>query len=43
MDAWPTDGFSQLYVGEIEIIFEIVIAVQISHERKDEDLVAANK
>ena len=39
----PTDGFSHLYVGDIEIRFENVVAIQISHEHKDEDLVAANE
>ena len=39
----PTGGFSQLYVGDIEIIFQNVVASQISHEHKDEDLVVANK
>ena len=29
----PTDGCSQLYVGDIEIIFENVDAIQISHEK----------
>ena len=45
-DGWlnykgvPTDGFSHLYVRDIEIRFENVAAIQISHEHKDEDLVA---
>ena len=39
----PTDGFSQLYVGDIEIIFENVVARQIYHEHKDEYLVAAKE
>ena len=43
MDAWPTDGFSQLYVSEIEIRFENVVASQIYHEHKDEDILAANE
>ena len=38
----PTDGCSQLYVGDIEIKFENVSAIQISHEHKDEDLVVAS-
>ena len=39
----PTDGCSQLYVVDIEIRFENVVTRQISHEHKDEDLVAANE
>ena len=39
----PNDGCSQLYVGDIEIRSENVAAIQISHEHKDEDLVAANE
>ena len=38
----PTDGCSQLYDGDIEIRFESVAAIQISHENEDEDLVADN-
>ena len=30
----PTGGCSQLYVGDIEIIFENVSAIQISHENQ---------
>ena len=33
----PTDGCSQLYVGDIEIRFQNVAASQISHEHKYED------
>ena len=36
----PTDGCSQIYFGDIEIIFEHVDAIQISHEHEDQDLVA---
>ena len=39
----PTNGCSQLYVGDIEIRFENVVARQISHKNKYEDLVAANE
>ena len=39
----PTDGCSQLYVGDTEIRFENVSARQISHEHKDEYLVASNE
>ena len=39
----PTDGCSQLYVGDIEIIFENVSAIQISHDNKYEYLVAASE
>ena len=39
----PTDGCSQLYVGDMEIIFENVFASQIYHEHKYEDLVAYNE
>ena len=39
----PTYGCSQLYVGDIEIRFENVAAIQISHEHKDEYLVADNE
>ena len=39
----PIDGCSQLYVGDIEIRFENVVSLQISHEHKDEDLVAAEE
>ena len=38
-----TDGCSQLYVGDIDIIFENVAASQISHEHTDEYLVADNE
>ena len=39
----PNDECSQLYVGDIEIRFENVSAIQISHEHKYEDLVAAKE
>ena len=39
----PTDGFSQLYVSEIDIRFENVAAIQIFHEHKDEYFVSANE
>ena len=39
----PTDGFSQLYVGDIEIRFKNFAQRQISHEHKDEETVAANE
>ena len=38
-----TDWCSQLYVGDIEIKFENVSAIQISHEHKYEYLVADNE
>ena len=36
----PTDGWSQLYVGDIEIRFEIVVARKTSIKHENEDLVA---
>ena len=39
----PTDECSQLYVGDIEIRFENVVARQSSHEHEDEYLVADNE
>ena len=36
----PTDGFSHLYVGDIEINFESVAASQTSIKSKNEYLVA---
>ena len=39
----PTNGCSQIYVGDVEIRHESVLARQIYHEHKDEDLVAANE
>ena len=39
----PNDGCSQLYVVDIEIRSENIAAIQISHESKYEDLVAANE
>ena len=39
----PTDGCSQLYVGDIEIRVENVAAIQISHKHEYEDLVTDNE
>ena len=39
----PIDGCSHLYVGDIEIRSKNVVAIQISHENKDEDLVSENE
>ena len=39
----PTNGWSQLYVGDIEIIFEIVSAIQISHKHDHDHLVTDNE
>ena len=39
----PTDGFSKLYVGDIEIIFQNFVASQISHKHEDESLVIDNE
>ena len=39
----PTHGCSQLYVGDIEIRFESVAAIQIFHDHEYEDLVAHNE
>ena len=39
----PNYGCSQLYVGDIEIKYENVDAIQISHENKYEDLLAENE
>ena len=39
----PNDGCSQLYVSDIEIRFENIVTIQISHEPKDEDLLAAKE
>ena len=39
----PTDGCSQLHVGDIEIRFENFAARKIYHQHKDEDLVVANE
>ena len=39
----PTNGGVQLYAGDIEIIFENVSSIQISHEHEYEDIVAANE
>ena len=42
-DQVPSNGCSQLYVGNIEIRFENVVARQISHVHEDEDLEASNE
>ena len=39
----PNDGCSQLYVGDIEIRSENVVAIKISHQHKYEDLVATKE
>ena len=39
----PTDGFSQLYVGDIEIRFKNVAASQNSIKDENEDLVAVEE
>ena len=39
----PTDGCSQPYVGDIEIIFESVDAIKISHNLEDEYIVKDNE
>ena len=39
----PADGCSQLYVGDIEIRFENIIAIQCSHKHEDEYLVTTNE
>ena len=39
----PTYGCSQLCVGDIEIRFENVVAIQISHKHEDEYLVTNNE
>ena len=39
----PNDGCSQLYVSDIEIRYENVATIQISHEHKYEYLVSANE
>ena len=39
----PTDGCSQIYVGDIDIIFENVVARKIYHENKYEYLVVTNE
>ena len=36
----PTDGFSQIYVGDIGIRFQNFAASQISSKHENEDLVA---
>ena len=42
-EAISTDGCSQIYVGDIEIIFENFSARQISHKHEDEDIVIDNE
>ena len=37
------DGCSQVYAGGIDIIFKNDFAIQISHEDKYEEIVAANE
>ena len=39
----PTDGCSQLYVGDIEIKFENFVAIQSPHKHEDEYLVIDNE
>ena len=39
----PTNGCSQIYVGDIEIRFENVAASQNSIKHKNEDLVAVEE
>ena len=39
----PTDGCSKLYVGDIEIRFENVSAIQTYHKHEDEYLVIDNE
>ena len=39
----PTDGCSQLYVGDVEIRFENVAARKISHKHEDEYLAIDNE
>ena len=39
----PTDGWSQLYDGSIEIRFQNVVASKISHEHKYEEIVVAHE
>ena len=39
----PTDGCSQLYVGDIEIRFQNVATCQISNNHEDEYLVIDNE
>ena len=36
----PTDGCSQLYVGDIEIRFQNVSIIKISSKHENEDLVS---
>ena len=39
----PTDGFSHLYFGDIDITFESVVARQTSIKHENEDLVAVEE
>ena len=39
----PTDGCSQLYVGDIEIRFQNVAAIKNSSRHENEDLVAVEE
>ena len=39
----PTDGYSQLYVGDIDIRFENVVDIQISRRHEYEYLVIDNE
>ena len=39
----PTDGCSQIYVGDIEIRSENFAGIQIYHEHKDVYLLAVNE
>ena len=39
----PTDGCSQIYVGDIEIRFKNVFAIQTSIKHENEDLIAVEE
>ena len=39
----PIDGCSQLYVGDIEIIFESFYAIQTSFKHENQDLVSVEE
>ena len=39
----PTDGFSHLYIGDIEITFESVSSIQTSIKHENEYLVAVEE
>ena len=39
----PTNGCSQLYASDIEIIFQNISTSKTSHEHKYEEIVAANE